>query len=181
MNYPQQELLTGITEIPKVEFVPVDVWEPNPEDQIFRTAKGAIMLDVSSFYRLPSNPQLDAFIMSTKRSYNNPAMRDHIIRYLNYFEKFYDTDHELIATYCRIKYLIDYEPAYNRAAFIYDLRRYIMGGSIFVKIGFMNRDNYSLNLTYRNVKNPNLQYSDCLQSPQYGNVVSKTPLIAGKF
>ena len=23
--------------IPKVEFIPVDVWEPNPEDQIFRT------------------------------------------------------------------------------------------------------------------------------------------------
>lgn len=161
MSQPQKELVNVFTEVEKQEFVPVDQWAPScPEEEIFKTTRGAVMLDVSGFYGMPSNAQLDAFIMSTKRSYNNPEMRAHIIQYLNYFEKFYDQDRELPMIYCRLKYLIDYEPAYTKEAFIYDLYRYIMNGSISVKIGFMNRDNYSLNLTYRNVKNPNLQYSD---------------------
>lgn len=155
-----KELISPITDFEPIQFIPVDEWESTSEDEVFRTSKGAILLNVSGFYGMETNVQLDAFIMSTKRSYNNPEMREHIIKYLNYFEKFYDEDHELPMIYCRLKYLIDYEPAYTREAFIYDLHRYIMSGSIFTKIGFMNRDNYSLNLTYRNIKNPNLQYSD---------------------
>lgn len=142
-------------------FVPVDEWQPAcPEDEIFKTVRGAIMVDISSYYGLEPNPQFDSFIMSTKRSYNNPDMRAHTVQYLNYFEKYYDTDHELLAIYYRLKYLIDIEPAYSKEAFLYDLERYIMHGPISLKIGFMNRDNYALNLTYKNLKNPNLQYSD---------------------
>ena len=160
MEQPHKELINPIEICEPIQFIPVDEWTPTPDSEIFRTTRGAIMLDVSSFYGMETNMQLDGFIMSTKRSYNNPEMRDHIVKYLNYFEKFYDMDHELMMIYCRLKYLIDYEPAYTKEAFIYDLKRYIMSGSIFLKVGFMNRDNYSLNLTYRNIKNPNLQYSD---------------------
>lgn len=159
MNKPH-EAIQVMKDVEPRQFIPVDEWTLMPEDEVFRTTRGAIMLDVSSFYGMEPNAQLDAFIMSTKRSYNNPEMRDHIIKYLNYFEKYYDQDHELPMVYCRLKYLIDYEPAYTREAFIYDLHRYIMTGPVSIKIGFMNRDNYALNLTYRNVKNPNLQYSD---------------------
>lgn len=159
MNKPHEPIQVFVP-YERPPHIPVDEWQPSPEDEIFKTTRGAIMLDVSSFYGMESNPQLDAFVMSTKRSYNNPEMRDHIIKYLNYFEKYYDMDHELPMVYCRLKYLIDYEPAYTREAFIYDLTRYIMHGSISLKIGYMNRENYALNLTYRNVKNPNLQYSD---------------------
>ena len=143
-------------------FIPIDEWTPTcPEDEVFKTVRGAIMLDVSSSYGYEEpNPQLDSFVMSTKRSYNNPDMREHTIQYLNYFEKFYDKDHELATIYCRLKYLIDCVPEYTKEAFLYDLTRYIMHGSISLKVGFMNRDNYSLNLTYKNIKNPNLQYSD---------------------
>lgn len=159
MNKPHSRIQGMVDVIPR-QFIPVDEWTSTPEDEVFRTTRGAVMLDVSSFYGMEPNAQLDAFIMSTKRSYNNPEMRDHIIKYLNYFEKYYDQDHELPMVYCRLKYLIDYEPAYTKEAFIYDLHRYIMTGPVSIKIGFMNRDNYALNLTYRNVKNPNLQYSD---------------------
>lgn len=153
-------------------FQPVDSWVPNPEDEVFKTVRGAIILDVSSFYSLDPNPQLDAFILSTKRSYNNPDMRAHTVHYLNYFEKFYDIDHELAAIYCKLKYLIDFEPAYTKEAFIYDLTRYIMHGPISVKIDQMNSDNYALNLTYKNVKNPNLQYSDT-----HGRIMMKISVI----
>ena len=160
MSNNLQTLIEPMEFFEKPDFIPVDEWVPAPEDEIFKTNKGVIMLDVSSFYGMEPNNQLDAFVMSTKRSYNNPDMRTHTVHYLNYFEKFYDLDHELATIYCTLKYLIDYEPAYTKDAFLYDLNRYIMHGSIALKIGFMNRDNYALNLTYRNVKNPNLQYSD---------------------
>lgn len=154
------QLIYPFEELERVPFQPVDTWVPAPEDEIFKTVRGAIMLDVSSFYGMDQNAQLDAFVISTKRSYNNPEMRAHTTHYLNYFEKFYDFDHELITIFCRLKYLIDYEPAYTKEAFLYDLNRYIMNGSIYMKFSFMNEDNYSLNLTYKNLKNPNLQYSD---------------------
>lgn len=145
----------------KEPFIPVDDWQPTcPEEEIFKTVRGAIMMDVSGCFGLDPNPQLDSFIMSTKRSYNNPDMRAHTVQYLNYFEKYYDREHELPIIYSRIKYLIDCEPAYTKEAFLYDLERYIMRNSISIKVGFMNRDNYALNLTYKNQKNPNLQYSD---------------------
>lgn len=156
-----QELFQAMTFHEPVERPAIDMWQPEgPEDEIFKTVRGAIMLDVSSFYQMEPNAQLDAFVMSTKRSYNNPEMRAHTVQYLNYFEKYYDLDRELPTIYCRLKYLIDYEPAYTKEAFLYDLIRYIMNGPISLKVGFMNRDNYSLNLTYKNLKNPNLQYSD---------------------
>ena len=162
MNNPinGNQIINPIEYHEREEFIPIDQWVPNPEDMIFKTTRGIVMLDVSSFYGMEPNPQLDAFVMSTKRSYNNPEMREHIVQYLNYFERYYDRDHELPAVYCMLKYLIDYEPAYTKEAFIFDLKRYIMNGSVSIKIGFMNRDNYSLNLTYRNIKNPNLQYID---------------------
>ena len=161
MNEAHNELINPLILYEKKPFIPIDTWEPaGPEDEVFRTTKGVIMLNVSEFFNMAPDLQLDAFVMSTKRSYNNPEMRDHIVKYLNYFEKYYDIDHELAMIYCRFKYLIDYEPTYNKNAFIYDLHRYIMSGTISMKLGYLNRDNYSLNLTYKNVKNPNLQYSD---------------------
>ena len=156
----QKPLIQAMEFYEPTEFIPVDEWTPQPEDEVFKTSRSAIMTDISSFFQMESNSQLDTFVMNTKRSYNNPEMRDHTVHYLNYFEKYYDRDHELPAVYCMMKYLIDYEPAYTKEAFIFDLKRYIMDGSVSKKIGYMNRDNYALNLTYRNVKNPNLQYSD---------------------
>lgn len=161
----QLDLIEGIEFFspPEEERAPIDEWQPTcPEDEVFKTVRGAIITDVSSVFQLPSNPQLDSFIMSSKRSYNNPDMRAHTIQYLNYFEKYYDRDHELVVIYARLKYLIDFEPGYTKEAFLYDLTRYIMNGSISLKVGYLTRDCYSLNLTYKNLKNPNLQYSDLI-------------------
>lgn len=149
-----------VIEEPK-ERVPVDSWEPEgPEDVIFRTVKGAIMMDVSSFYGMENNPNLDSFYLKAKRSYNSQKVRDHMVQYLNYFEKFYDYDRELPTIFCTIKYLIDYEPSYSKEAFFYDLQRYIIFGPIAIKVNYMNHDNYSLALSYSNKKNPVLQYLD---------------------
>ena len=141
----------------------VDSWEPQPEDIVFHTTKDAILIDVSSFYHLPEpSPDLDTFNLSSKRAYNGETVKNHVAHYLNYFEKFYDYDHELLAIYASIKYLIDFEPSYGKDALFYDISRYFINrfSPIFIKLNRMNEDNYCLHLTYRNKKNPVLQYRD---------------------
>lgn len=139
----------------------VDEWEPQEEDKIFKQIKGAILMDVSSFFYLQErDPDLDAFSLESKRAYNGDVVRDHITKYLNYFEKFYDYNHELLAIYASLKYLIDYEPSYGKDALFYDISKYFINpqSPIVVKLMQMNEDNYTLELTYRNKKNPVLQY-----------------------
>lgn len=164
MNHLRREtkvmLIKPAVFVEKPEFVPVDEWIPTEQDMIFRHCKGAILAPVSNFYNVQPGGPLDQFILSNKRSYNSQEMREHMVQYLNYFEKFYDYDNELLMVYYRLKYLIDYEPGYTKEAFIYDIKKYILQSGIFYKVGFMNSDNYNLNLTYRNKKNPGLQYTD---------------------
>lgn len=140
---------------------PVDEWEPQEEDKVFKQIKGAILMDVSSFFHLQErDPDLDAFSLEAKRAYNGDVVREHITKYLNYFEKFYDYNHELPAIYASLKYLIDYEPSYGKDALFYDISRYFINrqSPIVIKLDHMNEDNYNLELTYRNKKNPVLQY-----------------------
>lgn len=142
-------------------FIKVDDWIPNNEDLIFKHCKGAIVLEsISDFYGVDRGNPIEMFSLSQKRSYSALKVRTHFCHYLNYFEKFYDHDRELLAVYYKIKFLIDYEPAYNVDAFIRDLERYILYSNIYFKVDQMNNDNYLINLTYRNKRNPGLQYTD---------------------
>ena len=144
-------------------FIPVDEWEPEPEDRIFKTTKGALILPVSQYYGIPNNDNFNTFVLSTKRCYNGTTMLEHLPHYMNYFEKFYDQDHELLMIMYKIKYLIDYQEGYTKEMFFNDINKYIMSDSIIAKASMMNEDNYTLNLDskkYRNDKNPTLQYND---------------------
>ena len=115
-----------------INWKPVDEWVPEPHQILFRSGKNALNIPIHRFYglRLESDggtqeesakaEALDSFILTTKRCYNGKDMKDHLPLYMNYFEEFYDRDHELIAVLARIKYLIDYEVNYNQNAFLYD-------------------------------------------------------------
>lgn len=142
------------------EFFPADTWVPKPEDMLFKTVKGLIITDVSDYFGSEPNPNLDAFVMSRKRSYGSPAMREHIVQYLNYFEKFYDTDRVLFSTYCRIKYLIDFEPGYTKEMFFFDIMKYIVRGPLEFLTIQMVSDNYTLNLNYKSRTSSSLQYNN---------------------
>lgn len=144
--------------------VPVDEWVPEEEDRIYKTMKGALRLPVSKYYGIESlNDDLDLFSLQAKRCYNGEIMLNHMPLYMNYFEKYYDQDHELLMVIYRIKYLIDYQKDYSKEMFFMDLNRYIMSESLIMKAQMMNEDNYMLNLDskkYKNDKNPALQYTD---------------------
>ena len=150
----------------------VNEWVPGEKDIIFSSIVGAILAPVCRFYKLDeeNNKYLNYFATSTKKCYNSDLMRSHTCHYLNYFEKFYDTDHEYVAAMYQIKFCIDNggiinpyngnKIEYNVNAFITDLRRYILSPSIVFKTGQMAHDNYSLDLNYKNSNNPSLQYND---------------------
>ncbi|MDD3121983.1 MAG: hypothetical protein PHC62_00540 [Candidatus Izemoplasmatales bacterium] len=141
---------------------PVDDWEPPTEDTIFRTTKNTLNVEFSKMFNI-QDKDFDNFILSTKRCYNGKDMRVHIPLYLNYFEKFYDTDKELLMVLFNIKFMIDFEPDYNHEVFRYDLTRYIFHSRLALLALVMIEDNYDLTLDqtkYKNDKNQSLVYKD---------------------
>lgn len=161
LQAPAQVLWNPITFHEPIVRPFVDEWVPEEEDYVLKTVKGAIICDISSFYGYSEpNLNLDTFNLQSKRSYNSEKLRKHTIQYLNYFEKFYDPERELISVYATIKYMIDYVPSYTKDAFFYDIRRYIIYGPLAYKAQYMTEDNYQLSLSYNNKKNPALQYSN---------------------
>ena len=92
-----------VTIIDKSTHVPVDEWDTekypiDEQDRIFRNVRGEIILPFTDFFCNGDEEQssLNYFAMNTKRSYNSDETRFHICRYLNYFEKFYDVNKELL-------------------------------------------------------------------------------------
>lgn len=148
------------------QFIPVDEWVPEECDIIFKNVAKCVYVPLSELFVGEKDTFLDFFQMSAKRCYDGDKVKDHLCHYLNYFLKYYDQDKELLAHYYRIKYLIDcMGPAYNKEAFMADLKKYILDGPIFIKTAFMNEDNYNLDLNKKRAKNtgkmiPSLQYSD---------------------
>ena len=139
---------------------PVDNWVCQPEDAIFTNTKGIIFAPVINVLGLSEQWQaLNCFIMSSKKCYNSQIMRDHTCHYLNYFEKYYDTDKELLIIMSRIKYLIDSVQAFTKMDLIYQIKTYIISDNLRKKAWQMVEDNYTLDLEYKNISE-NLQYTD---------------------
>jgi GTPase SAR1 family protein len=156
------QMHSPIQEVQSSMFIPVDSWVPmTEEDKIFRSTKGAIILPCSAYYQFDKQTALDFFVLSPKRCYNGDEVRNHICHYMNYFLKYYDPDKELLCIYYRIKYLIDCrEDVYDIDCLFSDINNYILHGNIIMKLRFMNKDNYCLNMQYRHNKNPGLIYTD---------------------
>ena len=151
--------------------IPVDQWgtEMYPisdSDRIFRNVRGEIILPLHELFGNPENDsseakQLDYFAMQNKRAYNSDDVRNHICQYLNYFEKFYDYNHELLMILYRIKILIDYEPSYSIDNFVEDVGKYIIFNfELTRKVRHFVDDNYNMKLSSNNNKTPNLQFND---------------------
>lgn len=140
----------------------VDYWIPNPEDLIFKITKNSLYIEFSRMFGI-NDVTFDNFILSTKRCYNGKDMRVHLPLYLNYFERFFDPDHEYIMILYNIKYMIDYHTEYDSEMFINDIVRYIFKSNLAIKAHAMVEFNYNLNLDstrFRNDKNQALVYKD---------------------
>lgn len=147
----------------------VDQWYPNREEQIFKQVKNAIILPVSAFFGIEESRVLDSFMLTPKRCYNSDEVRMHICQYMNYFERFYDKEHELLFYMYRIKQLIDtgyldnqgnQVRTYQLQDFLNDIKTYILSDSMYNKAWSMVEANYQLDLNYKNKSNVGLQYSN---------------------
>ena len=144
---------------------PVDRWVPNPEDIIFRGLRGKqIMAPLAKILTNDDEDMLmfDSFILSVKKCYSSEEKVDHFTQYLNYFEKYYDSDHELLAIYARMKFMIDTDDAglYTKQQFMADIKRDILFSTFARKVKAMNEDNFIIHIK-RNKKDGNvLQYSN---------------------
>ena len=90
-------------------FIPVDKWIlDDPRDELLRSSKGALFAPITQVLYGKDEPENPAncFILSPKKCYNSDEMRPHMCRYINYLEKFYDTDKEYITVMARMKYFI---------------------------------------------------------------------------
>lgn len=152
-----------------IGFIPVDKWDTDEfpiqdQDRIFRTIRGEIILPISEYFcgeESKDKQALDYFVMMKKRSYNSDILREHICRYLNYFEKYYDYDKELIMILFRLKILIDYNQRYSKENFMDDVNRYLIGNfNLTRKIKRFVDDNYLMNLRSNNNKTPHLQFEN---------------------
>ena len=168
--------------LPNPNQPPIDEWVPAPEDKIFDHIRGAIIVPVHKFYNMPddckANEMFDYFYVTAKRCYNSDTkikdgqlsigFRDHCTNYINYFEKFYDKEYQLVGLYAKIKYMIDVETeSYTYSAFKHDLWKYFINpnGSYTAQVlnyhlDRMNMEQYNLELNYTNNKSPVLEYSD---------------------
>lgn len=154
--------------VSKENHIPVDEWdtEQNPiseQDRIFRNIRGEIILPIAEFFCNGNEEakSLNYFAMNTKRSYNSDETREHICRYLNYFEKFYDYDKELLMVLYKIKISIDYIPSYSKAHFMDDVNRYIIRNfGLTRKVRHFVDSNYLMKLSSNNNRTPNLQFNN---------------------
>lgn len=153
----------------KDNHIPVDEWgtEKYPiseEDRIFRNIRGEVILPIAELFCSGDEDKkaLNYFAMNTKRSYNSDETRQHICRYLNYFEKFYDYDKELLMVIYHIKVNIDYLPTYTRDNFMDDVNRCIIRNpNLTNKIYRFVEDNYLMHLkSNNNNKTQNLQFEN---------------------
>jgi len=159
--------------------IPIDSWMPStPEEEIFQIKGNAIQCDECAIaYGNEPGSLMSYFMMQSKRGYNSKTQmkngkivvgfRNHCTQYLNYFEKFYDTNHELVGIYGQIKYFIDYMgDTYTEQNFINDLIRFIISydehanPTLHANIRRLVKDNYMVHLSYSNTKNPCLEYTD---------------------
>lgn len=154
--------------VDKSTHIPVDEWDTaeNPideKDRIFRHARGEVILPIAEFFYGgdPNKSALDYFAMQVKRSYNSDETREHICKYLNYFEKFYDYDKELFMIMYKIKINIDYLKEYEIPMFMHDIKRYLIRNyQLTNKVAHFVDDNYMMKLSSNNNRTPNLQFNN---------------------
>lgn len=147
----------------KVEIPKVDQWKPQAEDELFTNCKNIISAPVASIFQVGDDPKyqkINLFFINPKKSYNSVALRDHICHYMNYFEKYFDSEKEYVTNLAYVKFTIDIYPTYDYNNLVTDIQRYFLQDSLFKKTRDMVEYNYSLELSYKSNNNPQLRYTN---------------------
>jgi len=107
---------------------PIDDWQPGPNDMLITYTKDTIMAPVSYALGMKeASFELDSFCLKSKKRYLD-GIKPKLFKYINYFEKFYDPDRELILVYANIKAQCDLilKEEYTVDMFKCDIQRYFL-------------------------------------------------------
>lgn len=157
------------------QFIHVDDWIPLPQDELFKDTKGWVIVpSIAKIYNLDDRNSICNFVLGSKKGYNKPKLREHTMKYINYFLKFYDPEKEMIMIYARLKFMMDaYTTSYTEDRFIYDIIHYFLSNTMRYKIDLMNEQNYRFHLAAKKKKTPEgLKYDD-----RHGKILFKVSLI----
>lgn len=144
----------------KNEFVRVDEWVCPAEDAIISYDGKLIVVPFDKIFKRDNIAVLNSFIIK-KESYVSKLAN--ITHYMNYFIKFYDTNHELIMGYLRLKYMIDNKDKNIKlVGFIRAVYSILFTESMKEKITHMVEDNYYIDLTAKDDKkyNESLEFTE---------------------
>ena len=144
---------------------PVDVWIPEEEDNIFKSIKGKQI--TAPLAKMLTNDDedmamFDTFILSVKKCYCSEKTVDHFVHYLNYLEKFFDPEKELLVLYGRYKLMIDtdVEDAITTSMLMEDIKHNILFSTFALKVRGMNEQNYMIHIDRNKPDGNVLQYSN---------------------
>lgn len=125
----------------KNHFIPVDEYVPEEEDRLMYSDGKLVVIPFDEIYGREDLPSTFCkfFIMKTAWVRNLNI----ITQYVNYFEKYYDTDKELIQAYLGLKVMVDNKKRYiTQQTFTHNLYTYIFTDSIIEKVKQFVEDNY---------------------------------------
>jgi hypothetical protein len=140
--------------------IAVDEWQPDDEDNIVGYAGKSMIIPFDKLIDKINTDALNIFFVSHKDSYCKQFPS--IARYINYFLKFYDTDHELIMNYLHCKFMIDSRKTNpSRKAMIDMIYKYFVTPTMYDKVKRFVHDNYRIDLSQN--KEAGKEYSESLE------------------
>lgn len=127
--------------------VAVDEWVPEEKDKLVTYAGKTAIVRFDKIFKRKVLDSFCIFDISRKAAYYGKL--ELITHYINYFEKFYDKDHELIMAYLELKYLLDIKTTrkIKRSSMIKQIYHTIFTPSMCQKIVKMSEDNYRVDLS----------------------------------
>ena len=123
-------------------FIPqIDEWKDTYEFFQFND-KYLYCSYIQEVFNLPDDSLLPYFNLSNKKSYNNMDIKCNFSKYFNYFLTFFDTQHELLDAYIKIKFKIDLKGSYYPLDEFYDdLFNILLTPTMLQKLAYMNQHN----------------------------------------
>lgn len=144
---------------------PIDDWMPTPNDIVLSYDRDVIIAPISKTLGMTeSSYELDSFCLKSKKRYID-GLKPKIFKYVNYFEKFYDPERELILVYANIKANCDLilREEYSPDMFKCDIQRFFLTlnpnkPTLLSKIRKMNAEQYNVRIKPYDSTNISLCY-----------------------
>lgn len=126
----------------KIKKSKIVTWKPDPSDCLVHSDGRLFYVE---FDRIFNQTKLGAYNKFYIKKSSYEKQLEVIVRYINFFMKFYDTEHEMATNYLKIKYTIDKEKRFtedNPEELIDLIYEIFFSDSIIAKINQLVEDNY---------------------------------------